>query len=229
MQYSLLDNSFVEIENFCKAQTMADDFNVAKLHKKLDAFAKIYCPVIRKFNLYYHWSIMQAEYATDIIFKQQKELNILYEQIISTSIHTVKPDNIATFLGRKLHGNYQDEMGNQFNTRIEGTRVRHSMGPVSLKMYDKFSLVLRIETTVNNVSFFKHYRLVEHKNGTRSKKFAQMKESVYSLSPLAELLLAANRPYIEFISAFDDHSAGIKKLNKVSKAITINHRFSQTL
>jgi hypothetical protein len=167
---------------------------------------------------------MQAEYATDIIFKQQKELNILYEQIIRTSIHTVKPRNIATFLGRKLHGNYQDEMGNQFNTRIEGTRVRHSMGPVSLKMYDKFSLILRIETTVNNVSFFKHYRTVEHKNGTRSKKFAQMKKSIYSLSPLAELLLTANRRYIEFISAFDHHGAGIKKINKICKSIIINNR-----
>ena len=83
-------------------------------------------------------------------------------------IHTVKPDNIATFLGRKLNGNYQDEMGNRFNTRIEGTRIKHTMGPVSIKMYDKFRLILRIETTVVNVSFFKHYREVEHKDGTRS-------------------------------------------------------------
>ena len=68
----------------------------------------------------------------------------------------MKPDNIATFLGRKLNGNYQDEMGNRFNTRIEGTRLKHTMGPVSIKMYDKFRLILRIETTVVNVSFFKH-------------------------------------------------------------------------
>src|SRR5437773_5076389 len=70
------------------------------------------------------------------------------------SIHTVKPDNIATFLGRKLHGNYQDEMGNRFNTRIEGTRIQHTMGPVSIQMYDQFRLILRIETTVVNVSLF---------------------------------------------------------------------------
>ena len=75
----------------------------------------------------------------------------------------MKPD-IATFLGRKLNGNYQDEMGNRFNTRIEGMRIKHTMGPVSIKMYDKFRLILRIETTVVNVSFFKHYREVEHKN-----------------------------------------------------------------
>jgi hypothetical protein len=66
----------------------------------------------------------------------------------------VKPDHIATFLGRKLNGNYQDEMGNRFHTRIEGTRIKHTMGPVTIKMYDKFRLILRIETTVVNVSFF---------------------------------------------------------------------------
>lgn len=98
------------------------------------------------------------------------------------------------------------------------------MGPVSLKMYDKFSLVLRIETTVNNVSFFKHYRLVEHRNGTRSKKIAQMKKGIYSLPPLCKLLMAVNRRYLEFISAIDDQSAGIKKLNKISKSITYNNR-----
>ncbi len=51
-----------------------------------------------------------------------------------TAIHTVRPDNIATFLGRKLNGNCQDEMGDRFNTRIEGTRIKHTMGPVSVRM-----------------------------------------------------------------------------------------------
>jgi hypothetical protein len=99
---------------------------------------------------------MQAEYATDIVFKQQQDLQRIYDQLVRVAIHTVKPDNIATFLGKKLHFNYQGEMGNNFNTRIQGTRIKHSMGPVSIKMYDKLGLVLRIETTVNDVSFFKH-------------------------------------------------------------------------
>jgi hypothetical protein len=92
---------------------------------------------------------------------RQADLQAIYDRL-RAAIHTVKPDNIATFLGRKLNGNYQDEMGNRFNTRIEGTRIKHSMGPVSIKMYDKFRLILRIETTVVNVSFFKcGFRLLE--------------------------------------------------------------------
>ena len=38
---------------------------------------------------------------------------------VRTTIHTVKPENIATFLERKRHGLYQDDMGNNLNIRIE--------------------------------------------------------------------------------------------------------------
>ncbi|HSN77403.1 MAG TPA: hypothetical protein VL334_20220 [Anaerolineae bacterium] len=53
-------------------------------------------------------------------------------------------------LGRKLHGDFQGEMGNRYNQRWLGRRIKHQMGPVSIKLYDKFNQVLRIETTVND-------------------------------------------------------------------------------
>ena len=222
--YTLIDNVFTNIDSFAEAQKISDQLTVDRIHKKIDEFANKFCPVIKKFDLRYHWTIMQSEYATDIVFKRQADLQDIYGQLTRTAIHTVKPENIATFLGRKLHPNYQDEMGNNFNTRIEGTRIKHTMGPVSIKMYDKLGLVLRIETTVNKVSFFKHYRKVEHRNGTQSKKFAQMKKGIYSLSPLRELLSAANQRYLQFISAIDDMTAGVKKLNKLSNRIVKNDR-----
>jgi hypothetical protein len=224
IKHTLMDNAFVNIDSFTAAQNLSHKLIVDTIHQRLDIFAERYCPIIKRFNLYYHWSIMQAEYATDIVFKRQQDLQAIYEHLTRTAIHTVKPDNIATFLGRKLNGNYQDEMGNSFNTRIEGTRIKHTMGSVSIKMYDKFGLILRIETTVNDVSFFKHYRKVEHRDGTQSMKQAQMKKGIYSLSALQELLFAANHRYLQFISAIDDVSMGISKLNKISKTVTENDR-----
>lgn len=119
---------------------------------------------------------MQAEYATDIIFKKQSDLQLIYEPLIRTAIHSVKPENIASFLGQKLHGNYQGEMGNNFNTRILGTRIKNQMGSISIKMYDKFGLVLRIETTTNDVSEFKIYREVQQRDGSTTEKLAKMKK-----------------------------------------------------
>lgn len=224
IDYHLIDNVFTSIDNFLKAQKIANQLKVDMIHKTLDRFADQYCPVIGKFNLRYHWSIMQAEYATDIVFKRQIDLQAIYDQLTRTAIHVVKPENVATFLGKKLHGNYQDEMGNNFNTRIEGTRIKHTMGQAAIKMYDKLGIVLRIETTANNVSFFKHYRQVEHRDGTRSLKLASMKKGIYSLSSLAKLLCAANDRYLEFISDINDTSLGITILNKISKTIIENKR-----
>ena len=75
-----------------------------------------------------------------------------------------------------------------------------------------------------NVSFFKHYRQVEHKDGTRTMAWAEMKKTIYSLAPLRELLLAANRRYVEFISTLEDDKAGSDKLNKISQPVEENER-----
>lgn len=222
--YVLKDNVFLEISDFSVAQEISDKIRVEDLHQVLDIFAERYCPVIKRYGLAYHWTIMQAEYATDIIWGRQSDLKLLYEPLIRTAIHSVKPENIASFLGEKLHGNYQGEMGNNFNTRILGTRIKHQMGALSIKMYDKFGLVLRIETTVNDVSQFKHYREVDQRDGTRVKKNASMKKNIYSLFPLIRLLKAANNRYLEFISTFPDPSGGIKKLNTVSQTVASGER-----
>jgi hypothetical protein len=167
---------------------------------------------------------MQVEYATDVVFKRQADLGVVYEAITRTAIHTVKPDKIATFLGRKLTGHYQDELGNNFSTRIEGTCIKHHMGPVSIKMYDKFGLVLRIETTVNDPSFFKHHRWVEQKNGKKVFKLANLKKSIYSLNDLRSLLMSANKRYLAFVSEIDDPSAGQKILNQVTASKEVQGR-----
>jgi len=119
----------------------------------------------------------------DIVFKKQSDLEAIYDNLVCTAIHTVKPENIATFLGRKLHGCYQGDMGNNFNIRIEGSRIKHHMGSAAIKIYDKHGLILRIETTANDISFFKHYREVVQRDGTTTRKYAHMRKNIYSPRP----------------------------------------------
>ena len=218
------DNAFLEIADFDTANRLAAQLDIEWLHIKLDALAQRYCPAITKLNLQYHWSIMQAEYATDLIFKQQSTLQAIYPHLLETLIQAVKPADIATFLGRKLHGRYQGEMGNRFNVRILGSRIKHIMGPVSLKMYDKFGIILRIETTVNDVSFFKQYRKVQHRDGTTTTKWALMKKTVYSLPALQDLLQAANQRYLKFISDIETPHVGVQKLELLAETKVDNTR-----
>ena len=208
--YRLVDNVFVGIEDFTQAQALADSQRADALHRTLDRTAEWLCPIPHHFQTRYHWSLMQVEYATDIVFGRPEDLRPLYEELVRTAIHTVKPEHVATFLGRRLDERYEGEIGNDFHTRIEGTRIKHHMGRNSLKMYDKLGRVLRIETTSNDVTFFKHYRRVEHRDGTWEMKNAPVKKSIYSLPALAELMKASNRRYLEFLSALDDSTPGAK-------------------
>jgi len=222
--HTRLDNAFLQIEDLERSQKIADDWPVEKLQRKLDEWAERYCPVIRQFEVRYHWSLEQVEFSTDLLFRRPEDLQAIYGPLTRTAIHTVKPDNVATFLGRKLSPLYQGEIGNRFNIRIEGTRIKHTLGPVAIKMYDKFGLILRIETTVNDVSFFPHYRTVEQRDGRTVTQWARMKKSIYSLPALREALQAANRRYLEFLSTLDDPSAGIDRLQKVSEPVRENER-----
>lgn len=223
IEFTLLDNLFTSIDNFERAQKSSDSMSSEKLHSFLDQYANTFCPIFKELNAVYHWSIMQVEYATDIIFSSKEKLKPLYEHISRSACLAVKAENVATFLGRKLNPLYQDEVGNNFNTRIEGTRIRHSMGPTSIKAYDKFAIALRIETATNDVSFFKHYRDVEKQDGTVVNKIATMRKSIYSIPDLITVMKAANMRYLAFISALDDPTDGTPKLKKLSQTITENN------
>ena len=224
INYHMHDNAFLEISDIGTAQKLSDRINPEDLHKVLDVFAKRYCPVADSLGLGYTWTVQQIECATDIMFKQQADLEPLYDEIIRTAIHTVKPDNIATFLGQRITYNCKKEVGTNYNQRILGTRIKHHMGDVSIKMYDKFGLVLRIESTCNNIGSFRVKRNVEHRDGSCTEQKAPLKKSIYSLYQLFTIMKAANYRYLEFISSFDDHSNGSRNLTKATSPVVENGR-----
>ncbi len=224
IDYTIIDNAFDSIEDWERAQQLSDDIAIDEIHRRFDKYAEMFCPVINEFSQKYHWSIMQAEYATDIVFKKQKDLQAIYNDLISTAIHIVKPENIATFLSRKLDPRYQGEMGNNYNIRLEGSRIKHIMGKNTIKMYDKFSKILRIETTSNDVTFFKHYREVVHRDSSSTHELARLKKNIYSLPLLQISLKSSNRRYLEFITAIEIKSNGRKRLDTLSRPKVVNDR-----
>jgi hypothetical protein len=119
------------ISDPAQAQRLADSLDAATLHRYLDEWAQHFCPLLRYFRNGVHWSFMQVEHATDVLFRQQARFHPLYEAIVRTVVHVIKTEHVATFLGHELNANYQGEVGNDFSTRIQGTRIRHHMGPAS--------------------------------------------------------------------------------------------------
>jgi hypothetical protein len=176
--FTAADNAFVRIDDWHRAQELADGFSPDRLHRVLDRYAAQCCPVLEVFGQTYHWSLMQVEYATDLVFRSAATLGPLYEQLTRQSVLSVKAEQIATFLGRQITPQLAQELGSQFSTRIEGTCIKHRFGDASIKMYDKFGQILRIETTTNDVSFFKHHRKVEHRNSPPTRELAPVKKSI---------------------------------------------------
>jgi hypothetical protein len=219
--YTMADNAFVRIDDWARAQELADSLSPDQLHRALDRYAAQCCPVSDAFGQSYHWSLMQVEYATDLALRSTNTLSPLYEQLIRETVLSVKAEQIATFLGRQITPLLAQEIGSQFSTRIEGTCVKHRFGKCSIKMYDKCGIVLRIETTANDVSFFKHHRKVEHHEGLPTHELASVKKTIYSLIDLRELLLGCNRRYLAHLSALDDVSAGIRALDRLTRPRTI--------
>jgi len=122
--------------------------------------------------------------ATDLAFCSGATLGPLYEQLIRQTVLSVKAEQVASFLGRHITPQLIQEIGSQFSTRIEGTCVKHRFGNSSIKMYDKRGVVLRIETTANDVSFFKHHRKVGHREGPSTRDLALVRKTIYSLIDL---------------------------------------------
>jgi len=215
--FTAADNAFVRIDDWMRAQELADIFSPDQLHRLLDRYAALCCPVLDVFAQSYHWSLMQLEYATDIVFRSAATLAPLYEQLARESVLSVKAQQIATFLGRQITPQLAQEIGNQFATRIEGTCIKHRFGKCVIKMYDKFGIILRIETTTNDVSFFKHHRKVEHRQGPPTRGLAPVKKTIYSLIDLRGILLGANRRYLAHLSALDDTTAGVRALDRLTR------------
>ncbi len=191
--HTMADNAFVRIDDWPQAQALADTLSPDQLHRTLDRY-----------------------YATDLAFRSTATLGPLYEQLIRESVLNVKAEQVATFLGRQITPRLAQEIGSQFSTRIEGTCVKHRFGKSSIKMYDKCGIVLRIETTANDVSFFRHHRKVEHREGPSTRALAPVKKSIYSLIDLREILYGCNRRYLAHLSALDDFSAGVRALRRLT-------------
>ena len=78
--YTMADNAFVRIDDWPRAQALADSLAPEQLHRALDRYATLCCPVAEVFGQDYHWSLMQVEYATDLAFRSTATLGPLYEQ-----------------------------------------------------------------------------------------------------------------------------------------------------
>ena len=194
------DNAFTALDDPQAAQKLADSFVDQNWRKILNRLVRQVNPLMRQpwfRSLSYYWVVDQAEFSTDLIFTSREALAGLYPRLLDHAAVNFSAKDILTFLGRRFHPRFDGEVLTHCQKgRWPGARIKHRMKNNWLKMYDKFALVLRIETVINNPREFRVRRL-RTRDGRREMVWCPMNKGVINLYRYREVSLAANERYLE--------------------------------
>lgn len=92
-----------------------------------------------------------------------------------------------------------------------------------LKMYDKFGLVLRIETVINNPREFRVRRL-RMREGCPEMVWCPMNKGVINLYRYREVSLAANERYLEALSVVEDPTPAYRQVEELTEPVVVTGR-----
>ena len=172
-----------------------------------------------------HWVADQAEFATDLLFTSCAALAHLYRALLDHAGATFSPEDILGFLGRKWDRRFDGEVHTHYEQdRWFGTRIKHRMKTNWLKMYDKFGVILRIETVINSPKEFSVYRTRYHHGGTSSVGYYPMTKGVASLVHYQEQAMACNHRYLDALAVVDDPVPAYQDLRELTEPKVLNGR-----
>lgn len=214
------DNAFVQLDDPAAAQQIADRFAKLAWPKILERYARLVNPLLHDElkGMTHYWVADQVEFATDILFVSKQALAGLFQKLLEYAWLTFSPKRVFGFLGRKWHQSYDGELQTYCTTQREpGACINHRMKDNRLKMYDKFGLILRVETVINQPGEFKVYRESQHHDGSASMGWYPMLKGVGNLPNYQNHALACNRRYLEALAAVDDPTPGYDALRRLTE------------
>jgi hypothetical protein len=203
MGFEQHDNAFVQIDEPIKAQQLAAGFLDAVTPTRLRQLALDVLPPLGDVltTMAHYWVIDQAEFSTDLVFRDPQELAALYPRLVDhAALHFQAPD-ILGFLGRRLYARFDGEVLTDCKKdRREGVRVKHRMKGNWIKMYDKGGRMLRVETVINHPREFK-VRRRRIRGGQSVMAWVPMNKGVGNLYRYRQASQAANARYFQSLAA----------------------------
>jgi hypothetical protein len=221
------NNAFTQLDDPAQTQRLADGFARLNWPKVLNRFAHQVNPLLRELFPGYpvHWVVDQAEFATDLLFTSRQALAGLYRKLLHYAVQTFTPKDILGFLGRKWDRRFDGEVQTKYEEdRWFGTRIKHRMKTNWLKLYDKFGLILRVETVINSPKEFAVFRTRFHHDGSTSTGYFPMNKDATSLVHYQEQALACNRRYLDALSVVDDPTPAYEELRQLTEPKIVDSR-----
>lgn len=225
--YTLHDNAFTWVADLATAQACADQLRKIKLPRVLRQLAERFNPLLKAElrGKEYYWVIDQAEYATDVLFKDREALAGLYPRLVEHARACFTTEDVFRFFGRRLSGQFQGEAHTRVNRRVEGVRVSHHFKSNRLKMYDKGGRVLRIETTINNPREFP----VRRRDRSGQLRWQPLCKGVAWLWRYAAISQASNARYLAALAVVDDDSDSRRLLDRATRPAVWHGRRKRAL
>lgn len=168
--YVRVDNCFIRLNDPQKAQALADEQLRVRWPELLDPLLMQAHPlatqILQPFpNLRYYWTARQTEYATDVLFRDPAVLATHYSSFVHHAICTFRSPDVMRFLGhavglqaKRVRSNFLQDIQSDLLQRHEGVRIKHRVGANSLKGYDKYHNLFRVESTLMHTEIFHAYR-----------------------------------------------------------------------
>ena len=234
INYEMYNNSFSYIEDFNKAQELADNILNKKISDSFDGIIKQInnlLPNIEKiFSHSYYWCIDQCEFATDINFKSRQDLKLFYKTLVENTYFAFSSEDIYSFFGRnvsKINNFKKGEIVSDLRNRYQGYRIKFKINNNQIKMYDKGNN-LRIEVTINNPKDFKVLKekevIINHEKIETEKEWIPMGKSISNLYRYIEISKSVTKRYIEALPEVDIEKLPLKEIKSISSNVEVKGR-----
>lgn len=179
-------NKILRVEDLDAMQKLLDQQLKTDWCSLLNAFVPVAFPTFSSTvgeDLSYTWTLWQSEWASDVLFKDRRDLDQVIDSIIRHAFIGAHPERLLRYFGRPVRKdgrpfrNFRGPLKTGILDTGEGCRIRHWLGRNSVKLYNEAN-VLRIETTVNQPDTFRAHRRKQGEPESAPKKLRPLRKGV---------------------------------------------------
>lgn len=151
------DNAFLAISDTAALQSAADRLSAVIIEKRLNYWTWLLGPKFsekdrKAINLRRDYSINQAEYCRNFIFKRNWPIHKIFEQSCEMGLFRLTADKVAHIFGVRVSKRLRGKLYSVLEKLDHGHHVmRIYCKNLVGRMYEKFSTFLRVEVCVNRM------------------------------------------------------------------------------
>lgn len=171
--YRRQDNCFTWMEDLPRAQELMHDQGKVNWVQSFNPMAERIHPLLFtqlnvNYPMKYYWTSVDSEWAMDWMFRDPERLRRLAPRLMHLGMVSLSSPDVLRFMGKKVtragtaFGRSELPISGDLKVRSQGARIKHRLGPNSVKLYDKAydeqGAVLRSEITISVPKYFKVFR-----------------------------------------------------------------------